>query len=194
MKLRYALALLPLALAACDEQALSDLKFPWDKPLQTVPDGPVEPETKTPTPPAISPLDVPIEVADAEDKPLPTGEAATYQLTAVSARGNEPFWSVDVAGKTATYRTPENQSGRKISVNRLVYAKGVEFVGVLGDAPFSLNVRGVACTDSMSGEKFPLSATLRVGSMRAQGCARPTETATPSVSAEAPKPKPDTAG
>ena len=43
MKLRYAMALLPFALAACDEQAMQDIRMPWDKPEVAAPAAPVDP-------------------------------------------------------------------------------------------------------------------------------------------------------
>ncbi|WBU57151.1 COG3650 family protein [Paracoccus sediminicola] len=196
MKLRFALALLPLALAACDEQAMQDLRMPWDQPLDATPDPqaeaeaePVDPMQRPFNAPEVSPTQVPIEV-EGNRSAVATAESQTLNTAAFFARGNEPFWRVDVANGTAKYATPENQSGRNIAVNRLVYRQGVEYVGELNGGPFSLNIRSVNCTDTMSGEAFPMTATLRVGARRLQGCAGPAQAA-PAASADAPAPRPD---
>ncbi|MBA4492560.1 COG3650 family protein [Paracoccus sp. S1E-3] len=187
MKLRLALVLLPLALAACDEQAMKDLRMPWDKPLDATPAATTPPVDPMKTPlvdPAVSPRDVPIETAG-DQKAVATAESETLNTAAFVARGNEPFWRIDVAAGTAKYQTPENQKGRNIKVNRLVYAGGVEYIGVLDGAPFSLNINGKDCVDNMSGEKFPMTASLRIGSRTTSGCASPAEVA-PAATASAP--------
>jgi uncharacterized membrane protein len=198
MKLRLALVLLPLALAACDEQAMKDLRMPWDKPLDATPAATTPPVDPMKTPlvaPAVSPRDVPIEAAG-DQKAVSTAEAETLNVAAFTARGNEPFWRIDVSGSTAKYQTPENQKGRNVAVNRLVYAAGVEYIGVLDGVPFSLNINGKDCVDDMSGEKFPMSASLRIGSRTTKGCASPAEAvpaataAAPAAEAKAPAAKP----
>lgn len=184
MKLRYAMALLPFALAACDEQAMQDIRMPWDKPEVAASAAPVDPMSTPLVAPSVSPNDVPIEV-EGERKQVATAEAATLNASSFVARGNEPFWRVDVVGGTAKYQTPENQSGTNVAVKRIVYQQGVEYIGERGGASFSLNIRNVACTDSMSGEKFPMTAVLRNGSKRVQGCAAPAEAAAPAAPAAA---------
>lgn len=181
MKLRYAMLLLPLGLAACDEQAMQDIRMPWDKPAETAPaPAPVDPMSTPLVAPSVSPNVVPVEV-EGERKQVATAEAATLNAAGFIARGNEPFWRVDVAGGTAKYQTPDNQKGTNIAVSRIVYQQGVEYIGERGGASFSLNIRNVACTDSMSGEKFPMTAVLRHGSKRMQGCAAPAEAAAPAA-------------
>lgn len=183
MKLRFAaIAVLPLVLAACDDAAMKDLQAG----LGMAPDVAEQPETPPgpPVPPAVSPLDQPIEVAGSEQIAAPTAQSETLNTAAFVARGNEPFWSVEASGDTALYKTPENQNGRRIGVRRLVFAGGVEFIGVLDGAAFALTVRGTDCVDDMSGEKFPMSATLKIGSRMSNGCAAPAA-ATPAAAAAA---------
>ncbi len=185
MKLRLALLLLPFALAACDEQAMNDLRMPWDKPLEATP--PVEAVDPMQIPlqaPAVSPREVPVEV-EGERKLAPNAESETLNTTSFTARGNEPFWRIDIAGNTAKYQTPENQSGRNIAVRRIVYANGVEYIGTLNGQPFSVNINGRDCVDTMSGETFPMSASLRIGSRRNNGCAAPGDVAAASAAASA---------
>lgn len=174
MKFRFVLVFLPLSLAACDGQFAQDFHLPWDKPQATTPEATqaIDP-TKTPlVTPSVSPNDVPIEV-QGEHVRIATAEASTMNASGFIARGNEPFWRIDVTGGTAKYRTPENQSGTNIAVRRIVYREGVEYIGESGGSPFSLNIRPTECTDSMSGVKLPMTAQLRIGSERKQGCAAP---------------------
>lgn len=179
------LALMTLPLAACDGAGLPGLGGEQQAPVAEGHKGP----------PGVSPLDQPIEVGG-ETRAVATADAATHTTAAFSARGNEPFWAVDVAGTTAIYKTPENQRGRAVLVNRLTFAQGVEYVGVLNGRPFTLNIRGAACQDSMSGEKFPMTARLTTSGRSVTGCAGPATAevaaataATKAVAPAAPKPR-----
>lgn len=175
MKLRLAaLALLPLALAACDETAMRDfqagLGMKTEAEAEPVPLDQLQP-------PEVSPLQQPIEVAGGKQGTVATADAETYRTEAFVARGNEPFWNIEVADGKALYRTPENQNGRTINVRRIVFASGVEYVGTLGGSVFALTIRGTDCQDDMSGEKFPMSAVLKIGNRVTQGCAAPAKAA-----------------
>ena len=56
-----------------------------------------------------------------------------------------------------------------VSVRRVTYARGVEFIGTMNGAVFSLNVQAQAC--EAGDQKTPFTARLRVGSQRLTGCA-----------------------
>ena len=155
------LALMILPLAACDGANLGLGK----DPEAAAPTGP--------RPPAVSPLDQPIETGSVASKAVSTAERTTYETAAFSARGNEPFWAVDVAGNTAIYKTPQNQRGTPIRVSRLTFSKGVEFIGVHAGRPFVVNIRGGNCRDTMSGDRFPMTASLTVSGKTTTGCAGP---------------------
>lgn len=173
-------ALTSLPLAACDSQAMTDLRRGVGLE-EAAPEQPAGPR-----PPAVSPLEQPIETGAEPARPVSTAEPLTYRSTAFVARGNEPFWNVQINEGTATYRTPDDQDGTRISVNRLVFAQGVEYIGVLGGRPFVLNLRATPCRDSMADERFPLTARLTVGGQSLQGCASPAQApATPAAAAAA---------
>lgn len=166
---RFALAaMMTLPIAACDSEAMTDLRR--NIGMEATEEAAAEPAG--PRPPAVSPLVQPIETG-AAPRPVATVEPLTYRATAFIARGNEPFWNVQVAENAAIYRTPDNQSGRQIQVNRINFAGGVEYVGVLNGRPFVLNMRPAACQDSMSDERFPLTARLTVSGQTRTGCAAP---------------------
>ncbi|AUH33862.1 COG3650 family protein [Paracoccus tegillarcae] len=172
MKLRLgAVALLPFALAACDEAAMSDLRSglgmtPTEEAQPEEPAGP-------PQPPAVSPLDQAIEVQGGAQAAVSTAQAETYNTQAFVARGNEPFWNIEAAGDSVLYKTPANPAGRSINVRRLVFANGVEYVGTLDGSVFALTIRGDDCVDDMSGEAFPMTAVLKIGGRMNNGCAAP---------------------
>ncbi len=97
-----------------------------------------------------------------------TGLAAASRFV---ARGNEPFWAVEVDGATLTWKTPEMPDGRKLVAERSAHGNGVSFAGTDGDRNFSLDINRAQCTDSMSGQEFEYTAAWNHGSERMTGCA-----------------------
>lgn len=185
MNPRFALlALLTLPLAACNEANMSDFRkgIGLDKEEAAAPAEPA-----TPRPPAVSPLEVPIETGVEPGRLAINANAETLNAAGFAARGNEPSWFVEVAGDTAIYKTPQSPGGRKVTVNRLTFPQGVEYVGTLDGRVFTINIRGNDCQDSMSGEKFPMSAALTVNGKTTAGCASPTAAPAPAAAAAAPE-------
>ncbi len=174
MTMRLALlALMSLPLAACDEAAMAEFRKGFGAQSEAAAEEPAKPR-----PPAVSPLVEPIETNAMAPAPVATAEASTYYAGAFTARGNEPFWSAEVGGNRAVYKTAGNPGGRSVTVNRLVFSQGVEYVGTLDGRVFTVNIRGTACTDTMSGQEFPMTATLTVRGQTLRGCAAPVEGAT----------------
>ncbi len=173
------LALMTLPLAACDTQVMTDLRRGVG-----LDDAAAQPEEPTgPRPPAVSPLEQPIETGTV-GRVVPTAEPLTSGTTAFVAGGNERFWNVQISGDSAVYRTPDNQTGRQIQVNRLVFNQGVEYIGVLGGRPFVLNLRAAECEDSMADDTYPLTARLTVNGQTQPGCASPAQPAAPAAAAD----------
>ncbi|MDO5630932.1 MAG: hypothetical protein Q4G22_03745 [Paracoccus sp. (in: a-proteobacteria)] len=161
MKMRLAaLAVLPFALAACDMANLS--RQPAEEPAAA------EEQAGPPRPPEVSPLQQPIEIAGAAQRAVATAEASTVDTRSFMAQGEG--WSVEIQGDVAQYRRGGNP--RSVAVNRLVFARGVEYVGVLDGAPFALTIRGTACGNA------PMTASLRAGGRTLSGCAAPAEART----------------
>lgn len=88
------------------------------------------------------------------------------------ARGNEPFWAIDVEGRTLHFATPDLPDGRTLQAQRMAHSSGVAFSGTDAGTPFNLDLTRTACTDSMSGEAFEFTATWDYGGQRMHGCAR----------------------
>ena len=174
MKFRSAFAVLSMtvALAACSE-------LPFQKDAEPAAKGHVGP-------PGVSPLEQPIETG-AEIVPVSTAEASTMAVAMFRAAG--PGWTVTAADKNAVYERPGAKSVG-VTVRRMTYAKGVEFIGTMNSAVFSLNIQAASC--EAGDVKTPFTARLRVGSQRLTGCATATDTmpkAQTRASSAPPKPK-----
>lgn len=153
-------ALLPLMLAACGE----DFQLPWDR-------APAEPEGPPVTgPPAVSPLIEPVETAESAPVAVATAEARTLSEAAFVAQGPGNAWRVEVNGNTARYL---RAGARPVNVNvrRITFARGVEYIGVLGGAPFALTVLGSTCEAAGMDRGWTMAARLKTGSRRSDGCA-----------------------
>ncbi len=173
MKFRSAFAVLSMtvALAACGE-----LPFQSSEPEAPAHSGP----------PGVSPLEAPIETGT-EGKPVATAEASTLGTAMFRAAGSG--WTVTAADKTAVYERPGAKSVG-VTVRRMAYGRGVEFIGSMNGSVFALNIQAAEC--EAGGQKTPFTARLRVGSQRLSGCAVPTDTmpkAQVRASSAAPKPK-----
>jgi uncharacterized membrane protein len=89
------------------------------------------------------------------------------------ALGNEPSWSAKINGNMLLYTTPDDPEGKTYTVERKFTPKGIQFLGVEGGKPFVLDIRGEACEDTMSGQKFAFTATFDYAGRKLAGCARP---------------------
>ena len=89
------------------------------------------------------------------------------------ARGNEPFWSVTVAGSSMIWKQPETPDG--VTFNELA-AEGAEgtvmYQAALEDRKLQLVIEQRSCRDSMSGEFFAFAATADLDGKEFKGCAR----------------------
>jgi len=144
------LILLLAGLAACTAPDRNGESAPDASPGAAVASGAVEPNA----PDAADAVD-----ADADGTPR------------LRARGNEPFWAIDVEGDVLHFVTPEMPEGRTLQSERIEHDKGVAFTGEDEGRPFSLDITRTGCSDSMSGEAFELTATWDYAGQRMHGCA-----------------------
>jgi uncharacterized membrane protein len=113
---------------------------------------------------------------DSAEKPaLPGGEQDTpwAGITAdetLRFTGTEPFWGGEVTGTALTWKTPENQGGTTISVQRFAGRNGLGFSGTTDAAPFELAVSEADCSDGMSDRRYPFTITVRKGEDILRGC------------------------
>lgn len=115
--------------------------------------------------------------AEATDGAVPgdTAETAPYSEIAedelLRFLGNEPFWGGEVSGKTLIYKTPEDQDGTVIEVERFAGRGGIAFSGLLDGAEFEMTVTPLECSDGMSDRTYPFTVTLEIGEDQRNGCA-----------------------
>jgi len=162
MTLRFALLALPLALAACDTEAMQNFRMPWDKPEPPPVQVPAGPPT-IPEPTGASPTTQPLEIGGPTAR-VATADAETLAVTNLVAAGEG--WTASVAGTTAQFQ-PAGAAASSIDVRRIPYSGGVEYIGVLGGQPFVLRISGQDCG------KQPLTATVRARGNTLAGCAAP---------------------
>ncbi|AGT07681.1 hypothetical protein [Paracoccus aminophilus] len=163
MKFRPAFAVLSmtLALAACGSE------MPWQKKPAAAP------EETAPThsgPPAVSPIDQPIETG-AAGVALATSEATTRATKLIRASGQG--WTATGGESSVVYERP-GQKSVGVTTRRISYARGVEFIGIMSGKPFSLNVQAAECTDA-AGAKHPFTARLTASGAKLTGCADATD-------------------
>jgi len=93
----------------------------------------------------------------------------------VEARGNEPFWSVRVAGTTARVHTPEEFEG--VSYVDGTWTRGedgrwrYEARPEGGGEPMVLRLTETRCIDNMSGARFPYQVMFERDGRLMGGCA-----------------------
>lgn len=88
----------------------------------------------------------------------------------ISFSGTEPFWGGEVAGKTLIYKTPENQAGEVVQVERFAGRGGLSFSGELQAGRFTMMVTPLSCSDGMSDRTYPFTVTLEIGKETRNGC------------------------
>lgn len=91
----------------------------------------------------------------------------------VSARGNEPFWSIEVHDAEVIFRQPEAPQEIVFREPQTVDAEGaVRYNASTSEHRLELMVHAQPCRDSMSGEYFAFSAKALLDGRELSGCAR----------------------
>jgi putative lipoprotein len=101
------------------------------------------------------------------------GCAAPAPAYRVLARGNEPFWSVEIDDDQLLLRQADAAAAAKFSVQETQDAEGsVTYRGISGNKTLEITVTNSPCSDSMSGEYFAYMADLTLEGRTLRGCAR----------------------
>lgn len=176
MKFRSAFAVLAMTVAVT---ACGELPFQNKSPEAAT-------ENAHKGPPGVSPVDSPIETGT-EGTLVATAESSTMNTAMFRAAG--AGWTVTAANNRAVYERPGAKS-TAVTVRRMTYAGGVEFIGSMNGSVFALNVQAAEC--KAGDASAPFTAKLRVGSQRLSGCASATDTmpkAQVTASSASPAPK-----
>jgi uncharacterized membrane protein len=91
----------------------------------------------------------------------------------VAARGNEPFWSVEVTETQMIWRSPEDPKEIALEAAPAQDAEGaVRYQARGGDHELELLLDAQTCRDSMSGDFFAYAARAMFDGAEFKGCAR----------------------
>lgn len=91
----------------------------------------------------------------------------------VAARGNEPFWSVEVTEAALLWRQPEEPKEISIAAPQTQDSEGaVSYAAANGDHKIEVLIEAQACQDDMSGEYFAYAARATLNGKQFTGCAR----------------------
>jgi len=97
--------------------------------------------------------------------------AAVPAISAVRARGNEPFWSVDLSGAAIVLTTPEGETRTAAPVLDTTFADGAVLYVASGDkGEIAVKIADQVCTDSMTGMPHPQRVQVWTGGQELQGC------------------------
>jgi putative lipoprotein len=116
-------------------------------------------------------------VAGACDRRDRAAEISKAAVIEVRARGNEPFWAVDISSSAIVYRTPEllpDSLGFPL-VTPVSDSGSHAWTTTASGRTLTLRVTRGNCQDTMSGQDFAWSAVIEMDSTSATGCANVTE-------------------
>lgn len=110
-------------------------------------------------------------------KPILLALAALLSATpalsqsSVTARGNEPFWSLEIAADAMTFSTPDGEPLKVSPVPAPISANNVDLYVTNADGqPFVAVLADRLCIDDMSGMSFPRTAIVAIGDRQFTGC------------------------
>ena len=88
------------------------------------------------------------------------------------ALGTEPFWSIAVEPGTLTWSSPESPSGTLFRATAKQDGAAIVYSGILSGQPLRLRIEPGTCSDGMSDQVYPYSATVTRSTEVLKGCAR----------------------
>jgi len=115
-------------------------------------------------PPADAPAATPAPAVD---------PAAPFRID-FSARGNEPFWRIDIKGTDIVLTRPDAPATTATNAGLAASANQAIWTAQAGAAPVTVTVTAGECSDGMSDLKYAYSADVTWGSEALKGCAFPT--------------------
>jgi uncharacterized membrane protein len=127
-------------------------------------DAGIKAEEPASAPAATPPTPTPAPAAAAASAPLDPAFAGD-----LNALGTEPFWGVEVRGKSLTLTRPDHPdlTGAHQGPRTLGDA------AVWDGAGLRLTLRKGTCSDGMSDNTYPLTAEVEVAGQTLKGCAKP---------------------
>jgi uncharacterized membrane protein len=91
----------------------------------------------------------------------------------LQARGNEPFWAIEVGEDKMLMRQLDQPAPLEFGVEETLGAEGtVTYRGASAGHQLTLTITSGSCSDSMSGDYFAYTAETRLDGRTLNGCAR----------------------
>lgn len=85
------------------------------------------------------------------------------------ARGNEPFWALEIRADSMIFTTPERVIGTALPPSEIL-AGGVRYSAAAAGQPFVATVGDAPCADGMSGMPYPHTVSVMVQGTEYRGC------------------------
>ncbi|MDB5421498.1 MAG: hypothetical protein JWR59_1445 [Brevundimonas sp.] len=110
-----------------------------------------------------------------EAAPAPTATVATLAgvdlAEPVSVLGTEPFWGLKITPTSITYTSPEGPPLSGANPGPVVQGTTAAYRTTLDGQPLELTLIATECSDGMSDRTYPLTAIVKLGQTRLNGCA-----------------------
>lgn len=103
----------------------------------------------------------------------PSGASADLETRPYTARGNEPFWRLDVTASGVTLATPERtlaSDGPAVTAPTPIVPGWRGFSARIGGEALMAEITPTVCQDSMSGQTYPDTVTVRFQEATLTGC------------------------
>lgn len=110
-----------------------------------------------------------------EDAPPPATTTATLAgvdlAQPVSALGTEPFWGVQITPTTISYTSPDGPPLSGANPGPVVQGTTAAYTTTVGHRLLEVTLIATECSDGMSDRTYPLTAIVKLGDTRLNGCA-----------------------
>ena len=106
--------------------------------------------------------------------PPPAADPGAAFKVDFSARGNEPFWGVDIKGSTIVLTRPDAPAATATNAGLAATDNQAIWTAQAGVTPVTVTVTKGDCSDGMSDLKYGYSAQVVWGAETLKGCGFPT--------------------
>lgn len=89
----------------------------------------------------------------------------------ISVLGTEPFWSIQITSAGLSYVNLDAVTLSGPNPGPVVQGTTATYKSRLGDQPLELTLIATDCSDGMSERTYPLTAIVKLGDTRLNGCA-----------------------
>ena len=103
--------------------------------------------------------------------PAPATLAGVDLAAPISVLGTEPFWNIEITSETLSYADVEAKTLQGPNPGPVVQGTTAAYTTRLGDQPLELTLIATECSDGMSDRTYPLTAIVKLGETRLNGCA-----------------------